>query len=155
MVYAYKVTVLVAIAVTVILSPLVSQAEIYKWTDENGKVHFSDKPVGEKSKTFDVKVKPSTPVSAKSRDERKQRAEGFMRARQEEREERNKKIAAKKKLKALRKVNCKKAKKEYNEFSRARAVYYKNKDGTRDYLDPARMKKENTKMKADIKKWCK
>ena len=137
------------------LVSLTAHAEIYKWTDETGKVHFSDKPVGEKAKTLDIKVQKANPSSAKTKDERKQRAEGFLRARQEEREEADKKLAEKKKLKALRKVNCKKAKKEYNETIKARAVYYKKKDGTRDYLGPERRKKEEAKAKADIKKWCK
>jgi len=138
-----------------VLFSLTANAEIYKWTDENGKVHFSDKPVGEKAKALDIKVQKSNPSSAKTKDKRKQRAEGFLRARQEEREEKNKKIAEKKKLKELRKVNCKKAKKEYNETIRATAVYYKKKDGTRDFLGPERRKKEEEKAKADVKKWCK
>ena len=74
-----------------VLFSLTANAEIYKWTDENGKVHFSDKPIGEKSETLDIKVKPSAPVSAKSRDERKQRADQYLRARQEERAEADKK----------------------------------------------------------------
>lgn len=133
----------------------ISNAEIYRWTDKNGKVHFSDKPIGEKSETLDIKVQKSAPVSAKSRDERKQQAEGFLRARQEEREEQNKKIAEKKQLKVKKKANCKKFKKEYKKITEAGAVYYKNKDGTRDWLEPKRRNKEEARLKAAIKKWCK
>ena len=34
-------------------------AEIYKWVDENGKVHFSDKPINDKSKQVQMKRQPS------------------------------------------------------------------------------------------------
>jgi len=33
------------LAVSLLLLPLAAQAEIYKWTDQYGKVHFSDKPI--------------------------------------------------------------------------------------------------------------
>ena len=137
------------------LFSLTAHAEIYKWTDENGKVHFSDKPVGEKAKALDIKVQKSNPSSAKTKDERKQRAEGFLRARQEEREEAEKKIAEKKRLKAKKIANCKKFKKEYKKTTEAGALYYKNKDGTRDWLEPKRRNKEEARLKAGIKKWCK
>lgn len=34
--------------------PLIASAQIYKWTDENGKVHFSDKPHDNKSERVEV-----------------------------------------------------------------------------------------------------
>lgn len=44
-----------AIALLILSTPL--HAEIYKWTDENGKVHFSDKvPVKERDKAESVNV---------------------------------------------------------------------------------------------------
>jgi len=140
---------------TLLLFSLTAHAEIYRWTDKNGKVHFSDKPISEKAETVDIKVKPVSPVPEQTRDERKQKAENFMRAREEERVEADKKIIEKKKLKAERKVNCKKAKKEYKRISEAGAVYFKNKDGSRDYLEPKRRKKEEALAKAAIEKWCK
>jgi len=137
------------------LISLTAHAEIYKWTDENGKIHFSDKPVGEKAKTLDIKVQKANPSSAKTKDERKQRAEGFIRAREEERAERDKVIAEKKRLKAEKIANCEKFKKEYKRITEAGAVYYENKDGTRDWLEPKRRNKEEAHLKAQIKKWCK
>lgn len=151
----YKTVVLVGVVVTVMLSPLVSQAEIYRWTDANGKIHFSDKPVGEKAETLDIKVQKAKPTSAKTKDERKQRAEGFIRAREEERAERDKGIAEKKRLKKERKKNCEAARKEYKEITEAGAVYYEKKDGIRDYLEPGRRKKEEARLKGLIKKFCK
>ena len=36
-----------------------TQAEVYKWTDENGKVHYSDKPIDEKSERIKMKRQPT------------------------------------------------------------------------------------------------
>ena len=146
--------IIVSVAISILFSSI-GNAEIYKWTDETGKVHFSDKPVGEKSETLDIKVQTSAPVSAKSRDERKQRADQYLRGRQEERAEADKKQKEKKKLIALRKKKCGEAKHEYRETIEAGAVYFKNKDGTRDFLGPERRKKEELRAKAEVKKWCK
>lgn len=38
-----------------LITPMVASAEIYKWTDEAGKVHFSDKPF-KGSETVEVNV---------------------------------------------------------------------------------------------------
>lgn len=46
------------------LMPGVAMAEVYKWIDENGKIHFSDqKPDGLKSETLDIQVNTFTSVS--------------------------------------------------------------------------------------------
>ena len=71
------------------------------------------------------------------------------------RAERDKGIAEKKRLKAEKIANCKKFKKEYKKITEAGAVYYKNKDGSRDWLEPKRRNKEEARLKAEIKKWCK
>jgi len=41
--------------------PLSSMGQIYKWVDENGKTHYSDKPApeGNRSNAKEFKVKPS------------------------------------------------------------------------------------------------
>ncbi|MDJ0777822.1 MAG: trypsin-like peptidase domain-containing protein [Gammaproteobacteria bacterium] len=57
-------TSLTLLAMTLLAAPAL-QAELYKWTDENGKVHFSDKPppgAGGEAKV--VNVKKNKPVSA-------------------------------------------------------------------------------------------
>jgi hypothetical protein len=44
------------------LSALPAQAEIYKWTDANGKIHYSDRP----QDSVDAKVQPLSGVQATS-----------------------------------------------------------------------------------------
>jgi len=148
------ITLVFIVAVGLFSAPL-AYAEIYKWTDENGKIHFSDTPVDKKAEKLDIKVTPSAPVSAKTRDERKQRADQYLRARQEERAENDKKQKEKKRLAKIRKEKCGAAKHEYREITEAGTVYYRKEDGTRDYLEPERRKKEELRAKAEVKKWCK
>lgn len=39
-----------------LLLPLTGQADIYKWTDENGKVHFSDSQQSESAKRIEIET---------------------------------------------------------------------------------------------------
>ena len=54
----------VLLLVSLLLTCLVCQAEIYKWVDENGRTHYSDsKPETETAETVDVKVNTYTNVT--------------------------------------------------------------------------------------------
>jgi len=50
---------LIALLLTVFCTPI--HAEIYKWVDENGKVHFSDAP-HEEAKAETIEVKPAVKI---------------------------------------------------------------------------------------------
>ncbi|MGI9287974.1 MAG: DUF4124 domain-containing protein [Pseudomonadales bacterium] len=50
-----------ALLIFLLLSfPLLSLAEVYKWTDANGRVHFTDQPV-DNAETIELKIKELTP----------------------------------------------------------------------------------------------
>lgn len=49
------------VIVLLLAAPIVAGAEIYKWTDTQGRVHFSDKPVDKNGKTEIVEVKDYKP----------------------------------------------------------------------------------------------
>jgi len=137
------------------LTPILVNAEIFKWTDENGKIHYSDKPTGVKAKEIKVKITPSTATTSKDTADRKTRANNFLRARKEERAENNKLLAEKKRLKKVQKKKCLAAKKEFSKLSRARGIYYKDKDGTRKFIGDKEVAQVLADEKAKIKKWCK
>jgi hypothetical protein len=131
------------------------QAEIYKWVDANGKTHFSDKPLGEKVEEIKIKLSPAIERSPEEAGARKERADNFLRAREEERAIKKKAIAEKKKDKKERKRKCLAAQKEFGRLSRARVIYYDGKDGKRDFIGDDERTRVLAAAKAEIKKWCK
>lgn len=143
------------IAVGICLAPFVVHADIYRWTDENGKVHFSDKPVGDKAKKLDIKEQTPAPKSTQSGRDRKKKTDQYLRGRKEERAELDRQDEEKKQLKIQRKRECKIAKDKHQEIIEAGAVYFSKKDGSRDYLGEDRRLKEETRLKAEVDKWCK
>jgi len=142
-------------AVLMLSSTVYVSAGVFKWVDENGRVHYSDKPVGDKAETLDIQTAPVAPASQQSDADRKLKVEQYLRARELERAEIDRKQKEKKRLAKERAEKCGEAKHEYQELIEAGSVYYKNKDGTRDYLEPGRRKKAEAAAKAEVKKWCK
>ncbi len=62
--------------VMLLAAPMVANAEIYKWTDAQGRVHFSDKPVDKNGRTEIVEVndyKPGTDENVRQIYERNDR----------------------------------------------------------------------------------
>ena len=50
-----------AVIIFLLLSlPTLSPADVYKWTDANGRVHFTDQPM-ENAETIELKIKQLTP----------------------------------------------------------------------------------------------
>ncbi|HSW14418.1 MAG TPA: DUF4124 domain-containing protein [Solimonas sp.] len=61
--------------------PLVAQAEIYRWTDAQGRAHFTQTPPPDAAyKKVDPRVSPANTADA---DSLRQKAEGFDKAREE------------------------------------------------------------------------
>ncbi len=139
----------------ILLIALPLQAEIYRWTDAAGKVHFSDKPVSDKAKEVKIKVSPANPQSPQDIQNRKSRTEQYLRGRQEERAEQDKKIKEKKKLKKEQKRKCKNAQREHLRIVRSRTIYYKGENGARNYIGDDERTKIIARAKAEVKKWCK
>jgi len=57
--------------------PFTASAEIYKWTDADGRVHFGDKPTDQKIQAKEIEVKdymPGTDTGSRESNQRPQRA---------------------------------------------------------------------------------
>ena len=150
----FRISPITLVFLTIIFASSLSHAEIYRWTDENGKVHFSDKPAGNKVEKLNIKEKPTLPDARQSREDRKRKTQQYLRARKEERAEIEKQEKEKKRLAQEKKDKCGEAKYEYREIIEAGAVYFRNKDGTRDYLGEDRRAAEELRAKKEVKKWC-
>ena len=131
-------------------------AGIYKWTDEQGRVHFSDRPVDDSSS--EVKIRQSPATETPSNEERQQRDLKMKRMLDAFEEDRANKKEAKQKQRQereKRKRNCLLAKDRYNSHNRARGIYSYKKDGERRYLNDSERQSHMKKLKADVERWCK
>jgi len=130
------------------------QAGVYKWVDDQGRVHYGDKPTTANADEVDIKARSGVVQTGQpaSRRELQQR---FLRAREAERREKQQAAAEKKKKLAKAKRDCARAKKEYDKYRYARGLYVKGKDGEREYLSFKDRASYEKSLAAKITKWCK
>lgn len=132
-------------------------AEVYKWVDENGKVHFSDKPFDEKSKAFKMKRQP-TPEEIQ---QAKQRAAKVIQHQRkvseinsEEAQEEQKARLKKEKQAARLSDECKVAQREIIQLGRGYRSYTVNDKGEKYYLSDQEKNDTIAKMQELIRLHC-
>lgn len=123
-------------------------AEVYKWTDKNGNVHFGDRPVDQESTTI-VNVKPTNSTQAIIPKENKWQKD-YQTAKKEKALKKDEKAKSDKLVKSV----CDKAKSRlaiYNQFGR---ISIMSPDGTRIYQTDKEIEKNKRDINKEIKKTC-
>lgn len=133
-----------------LIAPAV-HSEIYKWTDENGRIHYGDRPENTDSET--IEVKPA-PLPDKGTEEHKEKQRKLLEVIDEQREENKQKQAEVKKEKEQRKINCEKSKKYYESVKTASGLYQKGEDGDVVFLSHEERVSAEMKAKAEMEHWC-
>lgn len=116
-------------------------AEIYKWVDANGQVHFSDQPPNKgPTKAIEIQPQPGeladTPVpAAPNNEELKRRQEGLARNLRKERLQKEQAADAQKKKTEERALYCVQFKNRLEHMKTINRFYDVKPDGSTAYLD--------------------
>ncbi len=148
-------------AVLFLFMPVVQAGEIYKWTDENGRVHYGDKPLSENAQEVQLgrhpgsglstTDAPAAPVSEKQRQYRQRRLVESLEADRREKEA----IKAKQKeVQKTRERNCNRARVLYKAAYDANLLYSFDEKGNRYFLNETQRQKVLAEDRAMIAKWC-
>lgn len=139
----FLLTVTLALAAT-------ASAEIYKWTDNQGNVHYSDKPPATPAEVLDIKSQRTDPerIAKLNAPPEPNPQREIVAAGDEERE----RIEAERKERRLQ--NCERAQKALNSLLSASRIYEPLPDGERRYLDAEEIDQRRNTARADIDKWC-
>jgi hypothetical protein len=130
------------------------QAEVYKWVDEQGRVHFSDRPNDAGSTGIKIKEQQDAPASDGPSD-RQQKMQRMLDVYAEDRAERKEAKQKQQAEQKKRKQYCARAKDRYNSHIRARGIYSLGSDGERRYLSEKERAGHLKQLKSDIARWCK
>lgn len=156
-------------------APLTSAAEIYKWKDASGKIHYSDTPPpgktpystlsGKKPEQAEpaAPVAEATPADAKAPakaalpaagkdDPAQKKAEEDKAAREAE----IKRLQAEKAAmeKSIREQNCANARKRIAQFEQGGRIYTVDEKGERHYYGDAEIASELERARADVQANC-
>lgn len=126
-------------AVLLILSllPMLAAAEIYRWTDEQGRVHFGQRPV---AGAEPVEVRPQVIERDSHTRERESRTQRFYEARREEKQQAS---AAAARQREERAGECRQWRERLAQIAEGRRYFHQTDGGERSYysdqeLDAAR-----------------
>jgi len=129
-------------------------AEIYKWTDSDGNVHFGDRPSDIESATeLDIKVNKNSGItnSSGNKKEREYMLKKIEEEKLEDAEKKKKRIAENKK----RKKRCNSYKRSYQVHIQSNRTYRMSPDGERTYLTEEQRENKKKKLIRGIEKYCK
>ncbi len=134
------------------------EAEVYKWTDEHGRVHFSDKPPSKDAPAYQLRA----PASAGNTSSQESLTDAARRARQKklsdsleaDRQEKLQAEAKRKQQQAKREHNCKVARAELTANKRANLIYDYDQQGNRVYYSEAKKQRYLESIHAEVRKWC-
>ena len=126
-------------------------AEVYKWVDQEGKTHYSDRPVSDNAEAVDIESRPTDPQRISEM--KRARAESLASARES---------AEQAALEAERQAeedanyaeNCRRAREALAGLQSAQRYYVQGADGERRYLDESELATRRERAQGDVDKWC-
>jgi hypothetical protein len=135
-------------------SSAVLSGEIYKWTDENGNVHYEDRPLGEQVQRVDV-ISSNTDNAAVQASIEARRARETERAEARTQRGEQEQAAAEATAEAeQRGAKCQESRARMESYLQARRLYNENAAGEREYLDDDGVMQAREKAQAQIQKYC-
>lgn len=132
------------------------QAEVYRWVDEQGKVHFSDRPHRGGAQKLEIEEQKRSSVGKDQGEldaERKIQQERLLDAYREERESRQQERRKAEAAERQRSTNCAYARNRLQRYGNSR-LYQPLEDGGRRYLDNDERQREMDRVKASVQRWC-
>ena len=154
---AWTQSVLVSLSMVLILASFVAEAKVYKWTDKNGKVHYSDKPFDQNSEEIELKK----PISQQKQQKAKADAQKIIQQQNrrlsnqfEQEKELKQQQAQKEQDQREYEAACKEAKDGLKTLQMQRPVYELKDNGERVFYSEERRKKEIAQLNEIIATHC-
>ena len=131
-----------------------ANAEVYKWVDADGRVHYGDRPDTERAQEIDIKAAPAPSRNADDTMKNQQNIESWLKARREERKINKKRQAELQKQKSQRNRRCAELKHELKDLQRGGLWYYVDRQGQRRYYSDDDIAAQIETLKKTIKREC-
>ena len=129
----------------------VSAAGVYKWVDENGRVHYGDKPGNSSAREI---ILPAAPAPDENQRAHEQKQKKLLQVFEQERQEKREQEAKIKVETQKRDQECILAKARLKNYEQAGALTAKDKDGKERPLSKAEYKEAVADAKKAVEHWC-
>ena len=143
-----------ALILSVVAVTIASAGEIYKWTDDDGNVHYTDKPIDARSEHMDIQSRPTneTVVNAEIQtrvDYQERRAESVAAAAEEQKSADELRAEAEE-----RQEKCSMYRARLTKFVQSRRLYREDEDGERVYLDEEQTQTARDDVENKVDEYC-
>jgi CRISPR/Cas system CSM-associated protein Csm2 small subunit len=138
----------------IVMTTAAANAGIYKWTDEQGNVHFGDRPTSNQAEQIKLRKQPKSSSSTSNTTQPKVTQQQLLNMYQQERE---KKKAEKKKQKEEAKklaLKCAQARDNLRQYEGSR-LYEVLPNGERRYFSEEERTSTISNLRKNIKRYCK
>ena len=150
----YTTRILILCAFLFLMNGTVISAEIHKWVDEHGRVHYGDKPV-EEGKSEKIDVQTSKPDESNSRLEKQKQVLEALEASRQEREQQLADKHAELEAKKQHEQECNEMRNELADYERGGIIWYDlDEKGKRVFLDDDEVEKRKNNLREAITKIC-
>jgi len=137
--------------VVMAFSATADDRDVYRWTDAEGNVHYSDRPLADRAKATGITSKTtddSRIIAAKQAKIENQQI-------QNEQAQTAQAAATKKAEEDERYAeNCRRAKASLASLQTSRRMYESSDDGNRRYLDQTEINERRSQAQANVSEWC-
>lgn len=132
-----------------------SQAEVYRWVDAQGRIHFGDKPPARQGATsIEIESQPAPAQPAPDAAERRDKQQRLLRAWEEERRQREEQAAEAKHKQERRQRNCHIAKDRLRTYRDAGRLYDLDQAGQRRVLGDTEHRAALKEAEEAVAYWC-
>jgi hypothetical protein len=130
--------------------------KIYKWTDDDGKVHYGERPNGGNAKQISVpRSAPHNTAPAPQSTNKNDTAKKFLEGVAAERKEKNEASEKAAKEKEIADKNCSIARRQAAGLKLGGRQFEVDEKGERNYLDEAAIQTRLDEALKNVEKWCK
>jgi hypothetical protein len=138
---------------TLSFSGAVLAGEIYKWTDEDGNVHYEDRPTGNQVELVALSRNTNNDAVRAGIDARREREATRASARSQRDQDAN--SAAEKKMESDQRIaKCQESRARMQSYLQARRLYNQDESGERVYLDEDQIMDARSRAQDEIQKFC-
>ncbi len=130
-------------------------AEVYRWTDSNGQVHFSQRPPPVDAEKLELPESGEAPAAADtSLDKRRERQRRVLQSYEYEREQKKAAAAKAEQEKREMAAKCVDMEKRWRRLSHGGPLYYRDDGGEREYLSEQQRADEKARLRPYFKRYC-
>lgn len=142
---------LICVTACLLLGAAPSSAELYRWVDERGQIHYSDRPAH--SQPHEIGVRPPT-SAGQAPDQRMDKTRRLLNAYEVERQQQREQRAKQKQQAEERRRNCLQARDNLRQYSESGSVYRLDDEGKRLYLSEQERAALVARHRQAAAEWC-